>query len=288
MIMNKERKANMLSRQNNYKMVVMDMDYTLLNKNKEVSPGNKEALAEAAKKGVHLVVATGRIYSSARFYTRLLGINTPIIASNGAIIKEDATNKIMFQSILLDEVALKMIRLCKENGLYCHLYSQDTVYTEKIINISQRYSEWNQRLNEEDRININVVESLEKTVEEERGKILKAVVVDDDEEKLAYIREKIMETGKVSVSQSLKDNLEVMNKGINKGNAIRILSEIYGIKRDEIIAIGDNENDISMVEYAGLGIAMGNAVDILKERADYITGTYDEDGVAQVIREFVL
>jgi len=269
-------------------MVVMDMDYTLLNKNKEVSPGNKEALAEAAKKGVHLVVATGRIYSSARFYTRLLGINTPIIASNGAIIKEDATNKIMFQSILLDEVALKMIRLCKENGLYCHLYSQDTVYTEKIINISQRYSEWNQRLNEEDRININVVESLEKTVEEERGKILKAVVVDDDEEKLAYIREKIMETGKVSVSQSLKDNLEVMNKGINKGNAIRILSEIYGIKRDEIIAIGDNENDISMVEYAGLGIAMGNAVDILKERADYITGTYDEDGVAQVIREFVL
>lgn len=266
----------------------MDMDYTLLNKNKEVSPGNKEALAEAAKKGVLLVVATGRIYSSARFYTRLLGLSTPIIASNGAIIKEDATNKIMFQSILLDEVALEMIRLCKEQGLYCHLYSQDTVYTEKLINISQRYSEWNQKLKEEDRINIRVVESIEKIVEEERGKILKAVVVDDDKEKLAYIRENIMKTGKVSVSQSLKDNLEVMNKGINKGNAIKILAEIYGIKTDEIIAIGDNENDISMIEYAGLGVAMGNGVDALKERADYITGSYDEDGVAQVIREFVL
>jgi len=90
------------------------------------------------------------------------------------------------------------------------------------------------------------------------------------------------------VSQSLKDNLEVMNKGINKGNAIRILAEIYGINREEIIAIGDNENDISMIEYAGLGIAMGNAVDTLKERADYITGNYDEDGVAQAIEKFVL
>ncbi|SHJ32306.1 hypothetical protein SAMN02745176_03192 [Lutispora thermophila DSM 19022] len=269
-------------------MVVMDMDYTLLNKNKEVSPGNKEALAEAAKKGVHLVVATGRIYSSARFYTRLLGINTPIIASNGAIIKEDVTNKIMFQSILLDEVALEMIRLCKKKGLYCHLYSQDTVYTEKIINISRRYYDWNQKLNPEDRINIRVVDSIERTVEEEKGKILKAVVVDDDCEKLAYIRENIKKTGKVSVSQSLKDNLEVMNKGINKGNAIKILAEIYGIKRDEIIAIGDNENDISMIEYAGLGVAMGNGVEALKEKADYVTGNYDEDGVAQVIRKFVL
>ncbi|NLM44552.1 MAG: HAD family phosphatase [Clostridiales bacterium] len=278
----------MLSTENNYKMVVMDMDYTLLNKNKGVSPGNKEALAEAAKKGVHLVVATGRIYSSARFYTRLLGLNTPIIASNGAIIKEDATNRIMFQSILLDEVALEMIRLCKEQGLYCHLYSQDTVYTEKIINISQRYSEWNQKLNGGDRINIEVVSSLEKTVENERGKILKAVVVDNDKEKLAYIREKMIKTGKVSVSQSLKDNLEVMNKGINKGNAVKILAQIYGIEQDEIIAIGDNENDISMIEYAGLGIAMGNAVDELKEKADYITGTYDEDGVAQALWKFVI
>lgn len=278
----------MMQRQNKYKMVVMDMDYTLLNKNKEVSPGNKEALAEAAKKGVRLVVATGRIYASARFYARLLGIDTPIIASNGAIIKEDRTNRIMFQSILLDEVALEMIRLCKENGLYCHLYSQDTVYTEKIINISKKYCEWNEKLCEEDRINIEVVSSLEKTVETERGKILKAVVVDNDLEKLAYIREEIMKTGKVSVSQSLKDNLEVMNKGINKGNAVKILADIYGIKQEEIVAIGDNENDISMIEYAGLGIAMGNAVDELKEKADYVTGNYDEDGVAQALWKFVI
>ena len=194
----------------------------------------------------------------------------------------------MFQSILLDEVALEMIRLCKEQGLYCHLYSQDTVYTEKIINISQRYSEWNQKLNGGDRINIEVVSSLEKTVENERGNILKAVVVDKDNEKLAYIREKMIKTGKVSVSQSLKDNLEVMNKGINKGNAVKILAQIYGIEQDEIIAIGDNENDISMIEYAGLGIAMGNAVDELKEKADYITGTYDEDGVAQALWKFVI
>ena len=97
-----------------------------------------------------------------------------------------------------------------------------------------------------------------------------------------------METGIVSVSQSMKHNLEVMNKGVTKGNAVRILAQMYGINREEIIAIGDNENDISMIEYAGLGIAMGNAEELLKRAADHVTGDYQEDGVAEAIEKFIL
>lgn len=278
----------MLSKGTKYKMVVMDMDYTLLNKQKEVSKRNKEALKKAMEKDVHMVVATGRIYTSARFYAKLLGINTPIIASNGAIIREEYTNNTLFKSVLLDEIAIKMAGLCRKYDLYCHLYSDNTVYTEKITNISLRYTEWNEKLEEEDKIKIEVVDRLEDTIKKEKGKVLKAVVVDKDEDKLRAIRNEILTTGIASVSQSLRDNLEVMNKGINKGNAIRILCELYGISNEEVIAIGDNENDISMIEYAGMGIAMGNAAECLKEKADYITGDYQEDGVAQAIEKFIL
>lgn len=278
----------MSSNQNKYKMVVMDMDYTLLNKEKEVSIRNKEALKKAMEKGVHLVVATGRIYVSAKFYARLLNISTPIIASNGAIIKEGYTNKTIFKSVLLDEVALEMIRLCRKSGLFCHLFSDNTVFTEKIINISSRYNEWNKSLEDEDKINIKVIDRLEDAVKKAGNRLFKAVVVDNNEDKIRDIRNGMLSTGLVSVSQSLKDNLEVMNKGINKGNAIRILCKLYGIDKDDVIAIGDNENDISMIEYAGMGIAMGNASESLKERADYITGDYLDDGVAQAIEKFIL
>jgi hydroxymethylpyrimidine pyrophosphatase-like HAD family hydrolase len=79
-----------------------------------------------------------------------------------------------------------------------------------------------------------------------------------------------------------------MNKEVSKGNAVAKLAEIYNIKPAEIITLGDNENDISMIEYAGLGVAMGNAVQLLKDKADYITADYMDDGVAQVIEKFIL
>ncbi len=274
--------------QNKYKMIVTDMDYTLLNKEKEVSERNKKALKNAMDKGVHIVVATGRIYVSAKFYGRLLNINTPIIASNGAIIREGYTNKTVFKSILSPEVAVKMIQLCREVGLFCHLFSDNTVFTEKIVNVSTRYSQWNENLEDEDKINIKVIDRLERVVENGNNEIVKAVVVDNSEDALRYVRNSLNATGLANISQSLKGNMEVMNKGISKGNAIRILCDLYGIDKEDVIAIGDNENDISMIEYAGLGVAVENASESVKEKADYITGDYLDDGVAQVIEKYVL
>ncbi|MFZ5351903.1 MAG: Cof-type HAD-IIB family hydrolase [Bacillota bacterium] len=271
-----------------YKMIVMDMDYTLLNREKKVSERNKQAIKYAESKGIIIVVATGRLFTSAAYYARLLGIETPIIASNGAIIREHHTGKTIYQNLLNDFAAYKMIELCKQMELYCHLYTKDAIYTERIINISERYTEWNQALAESDRIRIEVVPRLEELVKTQKGNILKAVVVDENREKLDYIRKEILKACSVSVSQSLKDNIEVMNEGVTKGNAVKILSEIYGIQREQVMAIGDNENDISMIEFAGLGVAMGNGVDGIKQAADYVTGEFDKDGVAQAIEKFVL
>ena len=269
-----------------YKMLVTDMDYTLLNKEKKVSDRNREALRRAMEKGVHMVVATGRIYTSARIYAKLLGLDTPIIASNGALIKD--ASKTIFRDILSQDTVREMLRLCHKYGVYCHFFTENTIYSEKLINVSLRYTEWNKYMGEEDQVKIRIVDDGEEIVEAAKSEVLKAVVFDDDDEKIQKLRDGIMETGIVSVSQSMKHNLEVMNKGVNKGNAVRILAQMYGINREEIIAIGDNENDISMIEYAGLGIAMGNAEELLKRAADHVTGDYQEDGVAEAIEKFIL
>ncbi len=271
-----------------YKMLVTDMDYTLLNKDKQISDRNKKALKAAMDKGVHVIVATGRIYTSALYYAKLLGISTPIIASNGAIIREEHTDKTLFQGILSEIAINEMIRLTKETGLFCHFFSRDTIYTERLINVSVNYMNWNKYLAEEDQVKIKLLNSFGDISEYERNGIFKAVVIDDDKSKLQYLREEIIKTGVVVVSQSLKDNIEVMSKEVSKGNAVAKLAEFYSIKREEIITIGDNENDISMIEYAGLGVAVGNAEQCLKERADYITDDYMEDGVAKVIEKYIL
>lgn len=277
-----------------YKMLVTDMDYTLLNKEKKISERNSEAIKKAIEKGIHMSVATGRIYTSARVYAKLLGVSTPIIASNGAIIREAAfnspedTERTIFKDTLNVKAVKEMIRLSRKYGLFCHFFTEDTIYSEKLVNVSLRYTEWNKYLGEEDQVQIKIVDDFEKALIQGNVYVLKAVIVDSDSEKMQGLRHDIEGTGIVSVSQSMKNNLEVMNKGITKGNAVKILADMYGIKREEIIAIGDNENDMSMIEYAGLGIAMGNAEESLKAVADYITGDYQEDGVAEAIERFIL
>lgn len=280
--------------ENKYKMLVADMDNTLLNREKNVSERNRNALSKAMEKGVKIVIATGRVYTSARLYAKLLGLNTPIIASNGAIIREadynrpGHTEKTIYKNLLSLEAAVEMIRLSKKYDIFCHLFTEDTIYAEKLVDISLRYTNWNKYLGEEDRVKIIIADDLEKEIRENRPEILKAAIIDSDKEKISSIRRDILKTGIVSVSQAMKNNLEVMDKDASKGSAVRILSEMLQIKKEEIIAIGDNENDISMIEYAGLGIAMGNAEESLKNAADYITGDYEEDGVAQAIERYIL
>jgi Cof subfamily protein (haloacid dehalogenase superfamily) len=186
------------------------------------------------------------------------------------------------------EAVREMIRLSRKYGIFSHFFTEDTIYAERLVNVSMRYTEWNQFLGVEDQVKIKIVDDIEKAVAEDKVQILKSVVVDRDSGKIQRVRDSIEETGIVTVSQSMKDNLEVMNKGVTKGNAVKLLAEMYGIKREEIIAIGDNENDISMIQYAGMGIAMGNAEESLKSVANHITGDYQEDGVAEAIERFIL
>jgi Cof subfamily protein (haloacid dehalogenase superfamily) len=274
----------------NYKMIAMDMDGTLLNSEKEVSENTKEILRRVSDMGVKLVVCTGRIFASAWIYADIIGTKAPIIASNGAYIREKDRDEVIYKKTLTKEEIIQVVRIVKEYGFYPHLFTSDTIYSEKLVFSSRAYDKWNEGLPEERKVKIRITEDLESAVEHEGDKILKVVVLTEmgEIEKLGELRREIERSLDVEVMSSMANNIEVMSKGISKGNAVKILAEYYGIEPGEIICVGDNENDLSMIRFAGMGIAMENATEELKAAADYITDTNDNDGVAKAIEKFIL
>lgn len=273
-----------------YKMIAMDMDGTLLTTDKQVSERSKEILQKAADAGIKLVICTGRIFTSAWEFAELIGTVAPIIASNGAYIREKDRDEVIYMKNLQKDEIFKAVQIVKKHGFYPHLFSSDTIFTEKLFFTSHVYDKQNQSLPKDRQVKIVVTEDLEKVIEENYEIILKIVIVSemDEIEGLSKLRSEISKELDVSIVSSAENNCEIMSKGISKGNGVKILGDIYGISPEETMCIGDNENDISMIEYAGLGVAMANASDALKEVANYITDTNDNDGVAKAIEKFVL
>ncbi len=271
-----------------YKLVAIDLDGTLLNINKEISDRNKQILKRAMEKGVRVVICSGRVFTGARLYAKEIDSNDPIIACNGAIITESHAGEIIHSEYMDTEICLKINSICQKHGVYYHVYAGDTMLTEKLGFTSEKYLERNKLLPPEDRVNIEVVRSMEEKLRSIPGKVLKFVIVTDDTELLKRVRNDMEQLQEVDVMSSNFDNFEVMSKGVSKGAALARLTDIYGIPASQMIAIGDNENDVSMFEYAGLSIAMENGEAIAKAAANYITASNDADGVAQAIEKFIL
>lgn len=273
-----------------FKLIATDMDGTLLNSNKEVSQRNKEILHKAKESGVQIVIATGRIYTSARMYARLLGINTPIIACNGAIIRASSTEEIIESTPIENTIIKEILEALEESNIYYHFYGSESFYTKELKYTSDYYYKLNNNLSTAERINIKIEENplLAFKSREIKDDILKFVVIDEDISKLNFVRDKLRDIQGVSIDKSWYNNIEIMAKGVSKGNALKKLRKLMEISKEEIISFGDNENDISLFEESGFKVAMANGEEILKEKADYITLSNDEDGVAYGIDKFVI
>lgn len=271
-----------------YKMIAMDMDGTLLTTDKQVSDYTKKVLQRASDMGVKLVVCTGRIFKSAKIFAKLIGTKAPIVASNGAYIREKDRDEVIYSKPLSRNEIYEIIDTSKKFNFCPQVFTSDTVFSEKLIHSAKNYSIWNESLLEKDRINIHITDDIYSIIDENLGSILKVLVKSDEEEKLLSFRKDLKSYGKFSIVSSFKNNAEVMSEGISKGKAISILADYFNISKDEVVCFGDGENDTSMIKYAGLGVAMDNAIDELKEIADYITDSNDNDGVAKAIEKFVL
>lgn len=162
------------------------------------------------------------------------------------------------------------------------------MFTEKLAFSSLFYWEKNKQLRESDQVDIRVVKDIKEFLNHNVGDISKIVAISENDEQRLRARKRISEIQTVGVTSSDAKNFEVVNVGVNKGKALKFLADKLNITKEEIIAIGDNENDCPMYEVAGLKVAMGNAEETIKELADYITLTNDENGVAETIERFVL
>lgn len=270
-----------------YKLICLDMDGTLLNSEKKISIRNKEAIKKANDKGVKIAIVTGRIFTSAKYYAHLLGIEAPVVSSNGAYIREKDRNKIIYASPISDKVCEKILDICKKYDFDFYFNTFDTIISPKPFPKGYTYLEMSNDLPKDMKANLYVSSDLEDEVKKRNGNIVKAICIGNNIESLNKAKNEIIALGDVEVASSLNDNFEIMNKGVSKGKAVEVLAKFYGLNRDEVICMGDGENDLSMIQYAGLGVGMGNAQQCVKKEADYITDTNDNDGVAKAIEKFI-
>ena len=266
------------------KLITIDLDGTLLNNEMEVSVQNLEALQYAKEKGVHVAIATGRPLVFTKAYMKQLGLDTYILYNGAQIIHK---NQDLVPSTYLSKDIIKTtINAIEKLHSSYMLHGQDTVFytpskrVEYLKMMSQKIKEKNLRPKFE------IVEDLDLILEEHDFN--KVLVVEQDPEKYNVVHRYLTETlSNVEITRSSSFYIEVLPKGIAKGNAVKILAEHLGIKQEDIMAIGDQENDLSMITYAGIGVAMGNATDLVKNTANYVTFTNNENGVSKAIKNFL-
>lgn len=271
-----------------YKMICVDMDGTLLNNKKEVTEKTKKALRMADEAGVKIVIATGRLFTSANYYADLVGLKTPIISANGAFIREKDKNEVIYEALLGKENCYRILDIIKNFEIIPNFHTTNTIFTEKLNAHVNNYIKFNERHNEDNKIQIVFVESWEEVFEKYQNSILKFTTIDEDIEKIERAKAEVAKCNGLETVSSSKGNFEAMCQGVSKGRAVEILAAYYNISREEVICVGDSENDISMIEFAGLGVAMGNGDKEVKDIAQFVTLSNEEDGVAKVIEKYIL
>lgn len=232
------------------------------------------------------------MYLSAKYYADLIGINTPIIASNGAFIKNGYDDKPIYENSLPKDIAVEIYKIAKKYGLTIQFNSWDVLFMETPASEEHAYVIMNRDLPEKKRVKFIVNERLDEAILSYEGNILKAGVIENSEnkDKLWAAKEEIKDIfrDKLHVVSSGDNNFEITLGSVSKGNAAAYLAKLLNISQEEVMCIGDSENDLSMINYAGIGVAMGNGLDIVKEAADYVTDTNDNSGVGKAIKHFVL
>lgn len=266
------------------------MDGTLLGKDKQtVSEEDKKVIKEAISRGIHVAITTGRVYDCGRIYAENIGLRTPIVASNGAYIGGTDGKEIYSNPLNRDDLK-DFYRITKKYNLKTYLTTNFGIISTEEIEEDHIYKVFNKSLPEDKKIKFEVVDDIDEALKRYEGEVLKGLCLEkNDIEKLKRAKAELAEcTDNLEIVTSWEDNFEVMKKGSSKGNAVKKLAEFFGLTADEVMCIGDSENDISMLKFAGIGVAMGNATSDVKEVADYITDDNGNGGVGKAIKKYVL
>lgn len=268
------------------KLVAIDIDGTLLNEKNQLVPATIHAIQAADAQGVQVVLCTGRPLTGAQDYLKQLGLanryDAHVITFNGSLV-QSTTGDILVRHTLTFEDYVDIEALSRKLGVHFHCETDQYIYTANknlspytigeayLVKMPIRYRE---------------VSEMTSDLSISKGMII------DDPRLITHIQEEHLVPAefydRFYIVQSEPFFLEIMNKSASKGNALAELCQELGLARDEVMAIGDQGNDLTMVDFAGTGVAMGNAIDLVKEHANYVTLPNSEDGVAAAIHKFIL
>jgi len=247
-----------------------------------VPEGSRRAVEQAREAGVRVTLATGRMFRSALPYARELGVEEYLVTYQGGLVKHAVTGDVLFHRPVPLDLALEVIELVNRHGYHINTYVDDMPYIARQTKESELYTAIS-------RIPMEEVGDLSAFLRERGQDPTKVVVVTREElieSLLAEVRPLFWD--KLHITKSKPNFLEFSHLLGNKGDALAAIAGHYGVARNEIIAVGDGYNDLEMLDYAGLGVVVGNARPEIKERADYVCRTNDECGVAEVVEKFIL
>ncbi|MFZ7101309.1 MAG: Cof-type HAD-IIB family hydrolase [Peptococcaceae bacterium] len=260
-----------------YKLIAIDLDDTLLRNDLIISTRAKNAIRESIAQGTLVTFATGRMYRSALPYALDLKLDLPLITYQGALVRY-ADGRTVYHRPLPLETAREVINFAKPAGLHINAYLNDELYMEKA-------TEWGTNYSAIVKVPVNYIH-LPAGLHSDPTKILIIGESNRLDQLSPSLQEHFGET--INITKSKDHFLEISHPVATKGNALKELALSLDIPREQVIAIGDNMNDLDMIKFAGCGVAMGNAVEPLKQAADIVTRTNDDDGVAEIIEKLVL
>lgn len=266
---------------NSYKVIVMDVDGTLTNKEKKMTQKTKEALMKAQKQGMTLVLASGRPTNGLQCLVKELEMDQYqglLVSYNGSQVIDLTTNDVLFNQPLSVAEIKSILKHLKQFNITPMIDDGTHLYVENVEGYLVDYeTKGNQFV-------LKQVDDLESFVNFECSKILTSGMPEYMEEIFEEMKAPFNE--ELSCMFTAPFYVEYTAQGIDKAKALESVLSHLGYHKDEMIAFGDGHNDTSMIEFAGLGIAMGNAVDALKERSNFVTLSNDEDGIAYALEKF--
>jgi Cof subfamily protein (haloacid dehalogenase superfamily) len=261
-----------------YKLIVSDIDGTLVNSSRQISERTKVAIRKFQSLGGVFAIATGRIEESTKSYYDELQLSSPAILYNGAKIVELRNNNCLMENILEEEHFRQAVKLLSELDCSAIVYSSGKAYIRRMNDTIKTYME-------KDRVMCIQVDDFMSCIE---GKPNKILIIGNNSifEKFLKAFESVCRV-KPNTVRSEVNYLEILPRNTSKGEALKNLAELLSIPMEQIAAAGDNMNDFEMLKEAGLGIAVSNAAPKLLDAADLIAKSNDEDGVAEIIERII-
>lgn len=273
------------------KLVVVDLDDTLLDSKGKISKATRIVMRQVSSKGIIVILATGRMTPCVEPFVDDLGIDCPVVVYNGAMVRDmrSAGRKILFHKTLESRFSDIVINYCIKNNLCLNFYLDDVVYSQKNPDLEKFQRLYSKRTG----ARYVLVDDLKVFSGKRPTKLI--IITDIQHRDVFRTRDYQFEyfsqlfDGQVQLFRTDPEYLEIQHRNTDKGIGVHIYAEKCKIKRNQIIAFGNGENDIAMLKYAGIGVAVKNASEIVKKHADIIAQwSNNEDCVARILKQYIL